>query len=118
MTDVRHFVGGRHVEGASGRFGDIFDPNTGRVQARAPLASAAELDAAVRVAVEAQVGWAAVNPQRRARVMFEFKRLVEARMAELAELLSSEHGKVVADSRGDLQRGLEVIEFCCGIPTR
>ena len=116
MRDVRHFIGGRHVEGASGRFGDIFDPNTGRVQARVALASAAELDAAVRVAVDAQVGWSAVNPQRRARVMFEFKRLVEARMAELAELLSSEHGKVVADSRGDIQRGLEVIEFCCGIP--
>ena len=116
MADVRHFIGGRHVEGASGRYGDIFDPNTGRVQARAPLATAAELDAAVAIAVAAQPAWAAVNPQRRARVMFEFKRLVEARMGELAELLSSEHGKVVADSRGDLQRGLEVIEFCCGIP--
>ena len=116
MADVRHFIGGQHVEGASGRYGDIFDPNTGRVQARVPLAAAAELDAAVAVAVAAQAGWAATNPQRRARVMFEFKRLVEARMQELAELLSSEHGKVVADSRGDIQRGLEVIEFCCGIP--
>ncbi len=94
----------------------MFDPNTGQVQACAPLASAPELDVAVQGARSAQGGWAATNPQRRARVMFEFKRLIEARMTELAELLSSEHGKVVADSRGDIQRGLEVIEFSCGIP--
>src|SRR6185437_5956365 len=100
----------------SGRYGDVFDPNTGVVQARVALAGAGELDAAVRAAVAAQPGWAALNPQRRARVMFEFKRLVEARMDELAALLSSEHGKVVADSRGDIQRGLEVVEFACGIP--
>lgn len=116
MRDIGHFVDGRAVAGTSGRFGDVFDPNTGEVQARVALASASELDAAVRIAVEAQEAWAATNPQRRARVMFEFKRLVEARMTELAELLSSEHGKVVADSRGDIQRGLEVIEFACGIP--
>ena len=116
MRDVRHFIGGEHVAGASGRFGDIFDPNTGQVQGRVALASKAELDRAVEVAAKAQQGWAQVNPQRRARVMFEFKRLVEANMQALAELLSSEHGKVVADSRGDVQRGLEVIEFCCGIP--
>jgi malonate-semialdehyde dehydrogenase (acetylating)/methylmalonate-semialdehyde dehydrogenase len=116
MRDVPHFVNGAAVAGASGRFGEVFDPNTGAVQARAPLASAAELDAAVRAAVLAQAGWAMTNPQRRARVMFEFKRLLEFHMRELAELLSSEHGKVVADSRGDIQRGLEVIEFACGIP--
>ena len=116
MRTLSHFVNGSALEGTSGRFSDIYDPNTGEVQARVPLASAAEMDVAVRAAVAAQAGWAQVNPQRRARVMFEFKRLVEARMQELAELLSSEHGKVVADSKGDLQRGLEVIEFCCGIP--
>ncbi len=116
MRDIHHFIGGRAVAGASGRFGDVYDPNVGEVQARVALASAEELDAAVRVAATAQVGWAATNPQRRARVMFEFKRLVEANMTPLAELLSSEHGKVVADSRGDVQRGLEVIEFACGIP--
>ena len=116
MRDIAHFVDGRAAPGTSGRFGDVFDPNTGEVQARVALASASELDAAVAVAVKAQSVWAATNPQRRARVMFEFKRLVEARMTELAELLSSEHGKVVADSRGDIQRGLEVIEFACGIP--
>ena len=116
MRDIPHFVAGRPLAGASGRYGEVFDPNTGRVQARVPLASAAELDAAVRAAAAAQIGWAATNPQRRARVMFDFKRLLEAHMGELAELLSSEHGKVVADSRGDLQRGLEVIEFACGLP--
>ncbi|MBV8594239.1 MAG: aldehyde dehydrogenase family protein, partial [Caulobacteraceae bacterium] len=116
MRDITHFIGGQSVAGTSGRFGDVFDPNTGEIQARVALASVEEIDAAVRSAAEAQIAWGQVNPQRRARVMFEFKRLVEARMDELARLLSSEHGKVVADSRGDVQRGLEVIEFACGIP--
>jgi malonate-semialdehyde dehydrogenase (acetylating)/methylmalonate-semialdehyde dehydrogenase len=116
MRDITHFIDGAAVAGASGRFGDVFNPNTGEVQARVALASAAELDAAVASAVRAQQVWALVNPQRRARVMFDFKRLVEANMNELAELLSSEHGKVIADSKGDIQRGLEVIEFACGIP--
>jgi malonate-semialdehyde dehydrogenase (acetylating)/methylmalonate-semialdehyde dehydrogenase len=111
-----HVIDGEAAAGSSGRFGDVFNPNTGQVQARVPFASAAEVDAAVQAALKAQGAWAATNPQRRARVMFEFKRLIEARMGELAELLSSEHGKVLADSRGDLQRGLEVIEFCCGLP--
>lgn len=116
MRDIDHFIGGVSVAGTSGRFGDVFDPNTGRVQARVQLATAAELDAAVAVAAAAQPAWAATNPQRRARVLFEFKRLVERDIESLAELLSSEHGKVVADSKGDIQRGLEVIEFACGIP--
>ena len=116
MRQIEHFVDGKALAGAGGRFGDVFDPNTGEVQARVAMAGATDVDAAVRAAAAAQVGWAATNPQRRSRVMFEFKRLVEARMDELAALLSSEHGKVVADSRGDVQRGLEVIEFACGIP--
>jgi malonate-semialdehyde dehydrogenase (acetylating)/methylmalonate-semialdehyde dehydrogenase len=116
MRDIRHFIDGRKVEGVSGRFGDVFNPNTGEVQARVALATVDEVDAAVQSAAKAFEDWSQVNPQRRARVMFEFKRLVEARMHELAELLSSEHGKVVADSKGDIQRGLEVIEFACGIP--
>ena len=116
MREVMHFIDGRAVAGTSGRFSDVFNPNTGEVQARVALASAAEVDVAVQSAAKAQVGWAATNPQRRARVMFEFKRLIEANMNDLAELLSSEHGKVVADSKGDIQRGLEVIEFACGIP--
>ena len=116
MREITHFIDGAAKAGASGRFGDVFNPNTGEVQARVQLANPAELDAAVQVAARAQVEWAAVNPQRRARVMFEFKRLVEANMDALAALLSSEHGKVIADSKGDIQRGLEVIEFACGIP--
>ncbi|MBA3879042.1 MAG: methylmalonate-semialdehyde dehydrogenase (CoA acylating) [Sphingobium sp.] len=98
------------------RMADVFDPNSGRVQAQVVLGTAADLDRAVAAAQAAQPGWAATNPQRRARVMFEFKRLVEANIDELAQLLSSEHGKVVADARGDVQRGLDVIEFACGIP--
>jgi malonate-semialdehyde dehydrogenase (acetylating)/methylmalonate-semialdehyde dehydrogenase len=116
MRDITHFIDGAAVAGTSGRYGDVFNPNTGEVQARVALATAAEVDAAVQSAVRAQQVWSLVNPQRRARVMFEFKRLVEANMTELAELLSSEHGKVIADSKGDIQRGLEVIEFACGIP--
>uniref|UniRef100_B0SZP9 methylmalonate-semialdehyde dehydrogenase (CoA acylating) n=1 Tax=Caulobacter sp. (strain K31) TaxID=366602 RepID=B0SZP9_CAUSK len=116
MRTISHFVNGQTFEGASGRFGDVFNPNTGEVQARVQLATDAELDAAVQAAAAAQIGWAATNPQRRARVMFEFKRLIERDMNSLAEILSSEHGKVVADSKGDIQRGLEVIEFACGIP--
>ena len=116
MREIDHFIGGAPVTGTSGRFGDVFDPNTGRVQARVQLATPAELDAAVKVAVKAQLGWATTNPQRRARVLFDFKRLVERDIERLAELLSSEHGKVVADSKGDIQRGVEVIEFACGIP--
>src|SRR5690349_10364670 len=116
MREIPHFIDGAAFTGASGRFGDVFNPNTGEVQARVQFATEAEVDKAVQSAVRAQQTWALVNPQRRARVMFEFKRLVEARMDELAEILSSEHGKVIADSKGDIQRGLEVIEFACGIP--
>ncbi len=116
LRTIPHFIDGAAAAGASGRFGEVFDPNTGEVQARVTLADAAEVDLAVRSALRAQPDWAAINPQRRARVMFEFKRLIEARMNELAALLSSEHGKVIADSKGDIQRGLEVIEFACGIP--
>ncbi|MBU1324241.1 MAG: CoA-acylating methylmalonate-semialdehyde dehydrogenase [Alphaproteobacteria bacterium] len=116
MRDITHFIDGAAFTGASGRFGDVMNPNTGEVQARVQLATVAEMDRAVQAAQAAFEGWSSTNPQRRARVMFEFKRLVEANMPELAELLSSEHGKVVADSKGDIQRGLEVIEFACGIP--
>jgi malonate-semialdehyde dehydrogenase (acetylating)/methylmalonate-semialdehyde dehydrogenase len=116
MRDIRHFVNGSSFEGASGRFGNVFNPNTGEIQARVQLATAGELDLAVQAALKAFPAWSATNPQRRARVMFEFKRLVEANMQDLAEMLSSEHGKVIADSKGDIQRGLEVIEFACGIP--
>lgn len=116
MRNLTHFIGGKHVQGTSGRYGPVYDPMTGEVQAKAPLASAAEMRAAIDNAAAAFPGWAAENPQKRARVMFRFKQLVEDNMDQLAELLSREHGKVIADSRGDIQRGLEVIEFACGIP--
>ncbi|MFU8817500.1 MAG: CoA-acylating methylmalonate-semialdehyde dehydrogenase [Pseudomonadales bacterium] len=111
-----HFIAGRRVAGASGRFGDVFNPSLGEVRAQVALATTAEVDQAVAAAKATQPAWAAVNPQRRARVMFQFKALVEANMDDLARLLSEEHGKVIADSKGDIQRGLEVIEFACGIP--
>ncbi|HET8899072.1 MAG TPA: CoA-acylating methylmalonate-semialdehyde dehydrogenase [Rhodanobacteraceae bacterium] len=116
MREIEHFIDGGRVASQGGRFGDVFNPNDGRVQARVPFGDAALLDRAVDNAAAAQPGWAAVNPQRRARVMMEFLRLVGAHKQELAELLASEHGKVVSDAHGDLQRGLEVIEFCVGIP--
>ena len=115
MRIIDHLIAG-DAGGAGGRTSDVFDPNTGQVQASVALGTADDLDRAVAAAQAAQPGWAATNPQRRARVMFRFKELVEANMGELARLLSSEHGKVIADSKGDIQRGLEVIEFCCGIP--
>lgn len=115
MRNIDHFIGGGAF--ASGeRQGDIFDPNSGGVQAKVGFGTSADLDKAVAIAVEAQHGWAATNPQRRARVMFNFKALVEKHIDELALLLSSEHGKVIADAKGDVQRGLDVIEFACGIP--
>ncbi len=116
MRQVHHFISGAHKAGSDTRTGDIFDPGTGQVQAQVCMGTSADLDEAVQAALAAQPEWAATNPQRRARVMFRFKELLEANMDELAELLSSEHGKVIADSKGDIQRGLEVIEFACGIP--
>ncbi|MCI4662171.1 MAG: CoA-acylating methylmalonate-semialdehyde dehydrogenase [Neomegalonema sp.] len=116
MRTISHFIDGALVPGDSGRFGDVFDPNTGQVQAQVALASTEDVNRAVEAAARAFPAWSATNPQRRARVMFAFKALVEKHMDELAELLSSEHGKVVADSRGDVQRGLDVVEFACGIP--
>ena len=116
MREVHHFIGGKSVTGTSSRFGDIYNPNTGEVQARVALATSNEVSQAIMNASEAFPAWSMMNPQRRARVMFEFKRLLEANIDELAELLSAEHGKVVADSRGDVQRGIDVVEFACGIP--
>ena len=116
MRDIGHFIGGKTVKGASGRTGDVFDPNTGDVQAKVALASKSEVEAAIANAEAAQPAWAATNPQRRARVMFKFLELVNKEYDALAKLLSSEHGKTVPDARGDIQRGLEVVEFACGIP--
>ncbi len=116
MRAIQHFINGKDAPATGGRVGVVFNPNTGAQQAEVAFSSAKTVDAAVEAAKKAQPGWAATNPQRRARVMFAFKGLVEKNMEELAHLLSSEHGKVLADARGDVQRGLEVIEFACGIP--
>ncbi len=116
MRQISHFIGGAHVPGQSGRSAQVFNPNTGEPQAEVPLASQAEVQAAVENAAAAQPAWAAMNPQRRARVMMRYVDLINQNMDALARLLSSEHGKTVADARGDVQRGLEVIEFACGIP--
>jgi malonate-semialdehyde dehydrogenase (acetylating)/methylmalonate-semialdehyde dehydrogenase len=115
VRQIDHFIGGGSVASGS-RAGEVFNPSQGQVQASVRLGTAADLQAAVDAANVALPKWAATNPQRRARVMFNFKALVETHMQELAELLASEHGKVVADAKGDIQRGLEVIEFACGIP--
>jgi malonate-semialdehyde dehydrogenase (acetylating)/methylmalonate-semialdehyde dehydrogenase len=114
--DIGHFIGGKHVKGTSGRASDVFNPNTGEVSARVALASAAELNAAVANAKEAQPSWAAKNPQVRARVMMKFLELAAKHKDELATLISMEHGKTLPDAAGDLQRGFEVVEFACGIP--
>ncbi|MEM6972592.1 MAG: CoA-acylating methylmalonate-semialdehyde dehydrogenase [Pseudomonadota bacterium] len=115
-VDLTHFIGGAHVAGTSGRFADVYNPATGEVQARAPLASSAELDAAVQNAKAAQPGWAAANPQKRARVMMKFVDLLHRDMDKLAEAISREHGKTLPDAKGDVVRGLEVAEFCIGAP--
>ncbi|OPC84108.1 methylmalonate-semialdehyde dehydrogenase (CoA acylating) [Embleya scabrispora] len=116
VRELSHFIGGKHVTGTSGVFGDVYDPNTGQVQARVPLADRADTLTAIADAERAQPEWADWNPQRRARVLARFLQLVEPERESLARLLSAEHGKTIADAHGDLQRGLEVVEFATGIP--
>ena len=116
MRSIGHFIGGKEVKGTSGRTADVFEPMTGDVQAKVALASKAEVRAAVENAKAAQAEWAATNPQRRARVMMKFLELAQRDYDKLADLLAREHGKTVPDAKGDIQRGLEVVEFACGIP--
>jgi malonate-semialdehyde dehydrogenase (acetylating)/methylmalonate-semialdehyde dehydrogenase len=116
MREIGHFIGGKQIAGGSGRFGDVFNPNTGEVQGKVAFAAKSEVERAIADAEAAQPVWTATNPQRRARVLFKFLDLVHKEFDSLARLLSSEHGKTVADSKGDIQRGLEVVEFACGIP--
>jgi malonate-semialdehyde dehydrogenase (acetylating)/methylmalonate-semialdehyde dehydrogenase len=116
MRNIGHFIGGKEVKGKSGWHGDVFNPNTGEVQAKVAFAQPAEVEHAIAVAEAAQPAWGLTNPQRRARVLFKFLELVQKEFDDLARLLSSEHGKTFADAKGDIQRGLEVVEFACGIP--
>ncbi|MEV6522337.1 CoA-acylating methylmalonate-semialdehyde dehydrogenase [Longispora sp. NPDC051575] len=116
MDQLTHFLGGKRVAGTSGRFGEVFDPSRGHVARHVPLASAEETRTAISDAEAAQPAWAALNPQRRARVLIRFLELLHRDADELAAVLSAEHGKTVADAHGDLQRGIEVLEFAIGIP--
>ena len=113
---LHHYIDGKTVEGTSGRFGDVFNPATGDIAAQVPLASADEVRAAIASSAAALPGWAATPPARRAQVMFKFRDLLIQHTDELAELLSSEHGKTLPDAKGELGRGIEVVEFACGIP--
>ncbi|SEO25787.1 methylmalonate-semialdehyde dehydrogenase [acylating] [Salinihabitans flavidus] len=116
MKNITHYINGEHVKGTSGRFSDVFNPATGEVQAQCPLATQAELGRAVEAAEAAQPAWGATNPQRRARVLMKLVDLLNRDMEKLAEALSSEHGKTLPDAKGDIQRGLEVVEYCIGAP--
>jgi malonate-semialdehyde dehydrogenase (acetylating)/methylmalonate-semialdehyde dehydrogenase len=116
MREIGHFIGGKHVKGTSGRTSDVFQPMTGEVVGKVALANAKDVRAAVENAKAAQPAWANTNPQRRARVMFKFLELVAKENDSLAELLAREHGKTIPDAKGDIQRGVEVVEFACGIP--
>ena len=116
MRTIGHFIGGREVKGTSGRFADVFEPMTGDVQAQVALASKAELRAAVENAKAAQPEWGATNPQRRVRVLMKFLELVARDNDALADLLAREHGKTIPDAKGDILRGVEVVEFALGIP--
>jgi malonate-semialdehyde dehydrogenase (acetylating) / methylmalonate-semialdehyde dehydrogenase len=116
MREIGHFIGGKNVKGTSGRTADVFQPMTGEVIAKVALASKAEVHAAVENAKAAQPAWANTNPQRRARVLFKFLELMQRDHNQLADILAREHGKTIADAKGDIQRGVEVVEFACGIP--
>ncbi|MQY41599.1 CoA-acylating methylmalonate-semialdehyde dehydrogenase [Epibacterium sp. SM1969] len=116
MTEITHLINGEKVAGTSGRFAEARNPATGEIISKVPLATKEELDAAVEKAAAAQKEWVKVNPQRRARVFMKFGALINEHMDELAEILSKEHGKTLPDAKGDIQRGLEVVETCMGAP--
>jgi malonate-semialdehyde dehydrogenase (acetylating) / methylmalonate-semialdehyde dehydrogenase len=116
MRDIGHFIGGRTVAGTSTRQSDVFRPATGEVQAQVALASREEVELAIANAAAAQPAWVAQNPQKRARVLMKFHELVTREFDALAKMLSSEHGKTVPDAKGDIQRGLDVVEFAIGVP--
>ena len=114
--DIPHFIGGQRVAGTSGRFGDVYNPALGVVAKRVALASKAEVESAIKSAADAFPAWSAMAPGRRAQVMFAFRHLIREHMGELAQLLSAEHGKTIDDAKGSVTRGLEVVEYACGIP--
>ncbi len=113
---INHWIGGAPVAGNSGRSSEVFNPATGEVQATVPLANANEVDAAVATAADAFKTWSVQPPLQRARVMFRFRELLETHRAELAAIITSEHGKILSDAEGSVIRGMEVVEFAAGIP--
>ena len=113
---LAHYIGGKEVAGGSGRFGEVFNPATGQVSGHVPLASEDESRAAVSAAQAAFPAWSSTTPLNRARVLFKFKALLEAHADDLARAITAEHGKVFSDARGEVTRGIEVVEFACGIP--
>ena len=113
---LHHFINGQAFAGSGERMGDVFDPATGQIAARVPLAEVAEVEAAVEAAQAAFAGWSTTTPLNRARVLFRFRELLERHADDLALRISYEHGKVLSDARGEVTRGLEVVEFACGIP--
>ncbi|HTJ94181.1 MAG TPA: CoA-acylating methylmalonate-semialdehyde dehydrogenase [Pararobbsia sp.] len=116
VRNITHFIGGKIQPGTSGRTGDVFNPATGKVQARVPLASKAEVASAVAAARAAFPAWAETPALKRARILFKFKELLDQHADELAELITKEHGKVFTDARGEVTRGIEVVEFACAAP--
>src|ERR1700742_761106 len=116
MREIGHFIGGKPTAGTSGRFGDVFNPAAGEVSARVALADTGEVNRVVAAAAAAWPAWAATPPLRRARVMFKLKELLERDRKEISAIITAEHGKVLSDADGEVQRGLEVVEFACGIP--
>jgi len=116
MIAYGHFIGGKHVAGESGRTAPVFQPMDGAIRGTVALASTSELTAAVANAKAAQPGWGNTNPQRRARILIKFLDLIAQNNEELAETLAREHGKTIADAKGDIQRGVEVVEFALGVP--
>ena len=113
---LSHYVGGRRVDGQSERYGDVYNPAEGSVARQVPLASATEVRNIVGNSLAAFPDWAETSPARRAQVLFSFRELLLKNMDELAEIVSSEHGKMIDDAKGSIARGLEVVEFACGIP--
>lgn len=117
LAQLKHYSGGHEAPGNSGRFGDVYNPATGEVIAQVPFASAAEIDVTVAAAKKAFASWSEVPPQRRARVMFRFLELLNKNAEELGRIVSREHGKVKTDAEGEVQRGIEIVEFATGIPS-
>jgi malonate-semialdehyde dehydrogenase (acetylating)/methylmalonate-semialdehyde dehydrogenase len=116
LPQLPHWIGGQALAGAPARSGEVFDPSTGTPSARVPFAAASDVAAAVAAARAALPAWAGTPPLRRARVMFRLRQLLETRADEIAAAISREHGKTLADARGEVVRGMEVVEFACGIP--